>query len=271
MEQQELHFESLLEEEDAFVERANLDEIARRPLFGKIGSAYDYHVMPNEANARRIRPFTDEERIKILGSPRFNREWLDVVSEHRPDYKLSSTDRLRVVMFNRGDKKYNILNKEVENTIRLVTRFPDVHLIVKEHPRYNLIDPTSEITDIPNLEVKQNEVQSVSLVDWGDVFLELGTTIAFEPIMRGKPVLSLPYTHSNYPTVSHYLSGSDMRCKDDLYYTLHDIMDEGCADFYDEEESECFIREMVTSGHDSVLDAHADFIESCLGVNEKGA
>jgi hypothetical protein len=271
MEQQELHFEELIKDESAFVHRLNLDRIARKPVFGKIGSMYDYHVMPNEANARRIRPFVEEDRIKILGSPRYNEEWLKVLSEHRPDHNLPSLNKLKVVMFNRGDKKYNMSKMEVENTIRLVTRYPNVHFIVKEHPRFSLIDPSSELRDISNLEIIKDEVQSASLVDWGDVFLELGTTIAFEPIMRSKPVFSLSYTHSNYATIAHYFPDSDMRCKDDLYYAFHDLIDKGCSDFYDEKEHQRFVQEMITSGNDSVLDAYADFIESCLDVNRKGA
>ena len=40
---------------------------------------FDYIVCPNELCAKRYRPFIDESKIKVLGSPRFNDEWLRIL------------------------------------------------------------------------------------------------------------------------------------------------------------------------------------------------
>jgi hypothetical protein len=163
--------------------------------------------------------------------------------------RLADEDRWRFVLV-----KESNLQALRENLGEQVT-FAGGPLLAADQPSAFVADTASDAAE------------SASLVEWGDVFLELGTTIAFEPVMRGKPVLSLSYTHSNYATIAHYFSDSDIRCKDDLYYAFHDLIDKGCSDFYDEEEHHRFVREMITSGHDSVLNAYADFLEACLDKN----
>jgi hypothetical protein len=52
-----------------------------------------------------------------------------------------------------------------------------------------------------------------------------------------------------------------MRCKDDLYVTVHTLLDGGISDFFDEVEHEKFVEEMITSSSEPVLDSWATCIE----------
>jgi len=219
---------------------------------------HDYMLYPNERTASRL-PQSADEQIKILGSPRYNTEWLDVLSDIRPDSRVTTDADLNIVFFLRQEN-YFVSTSEVKNTLRLLHQFDTASTIVKEHPRYRLLDP-STVDEMKNIEIVKDEVSSASLIDWGDVFLSLGTTITFEPIMRKKPVLELEYAHANHTVVANYFSDADMRCKDDLYHIIHDFLETGTSEFYDESEHQTFVREMICESETSVLDSWAEFIE----------
>jgi len=220
---------------------------------------FDYVLFPNWETARRITDPATAEKIKVLGSPRYNREWLDILSEIRPTEDIQTNSDCNVVVFLRT-KQYFISKPEVEYTLQLLSKFSGLSVIVKEHPRNRLLDP-SKFDDLDNIRIVKDEIQSATLIDWGDVFLSLGTTITFEPVMRHKPVLALEYAHANQSIISQYFSNADMRCKDDLYVTVHTLLDGGISDFFDEVEHEKFVEEMITSSSEPVLDSWATCIE----------
>ncbi len=220
---------------------------------------YDYLLLPNEQTASRIRNRSDCDQIKILGSPRYNWEWLDVLSNIRPVGTVDETDDLAVVFFLRK-KNFFISKEEVKYTISLLDKIPGVQTIVKEHPVSRLLDPSIE-DEFNTVKIIKDEIKSASLIMWGDVFLSLGTTISFEPIMRKKPVLALEYTHGNQSVVSQYFPSADMRCKDDFYNAIYDLLNKPTKNFYNDDEHRKFVEEMVTNSNDSVLDSWARFIE----------
>ena len=148
----------------------------------------------------------------------------------------------------------------MENTLELLNQFDDVSTIVKEHPRDRLLSPS--ISDkMENVTIVKDEISSASLIDWGDIFLSLGTTITFEPIMRQKPVLAIEYAHANHSVVSDYFFNTDLRTKEDLYHTIHEFLTDGTQDFYDEHEHDEFVDEMISPTEETVLDSWAGFIE----------
>jgi len=222
----------------------------------------DWFLMPNKKTAKRLKPFVSSDKIDILGSPRFNRKWLSTLAKIRPSFSPSMSGDLNIVMFARNSR-YFLSEPEVTNTIRLVTGFEDINLVFKEHPRKGrVLDMDGELSKRENLTIIRDEVSSAALVEWGDIFLEMGTSIVFEPIMREQPVLSLDYTHANYSTVSQYFSAADTRSKDDLYYSLYSLRDHGLTDFYDRSRRDTFIKEMITNGGSQVLDDYTSFFVS---------
>jgi len=96
-----------------------------------------------------------------------------------------------------------------------------------------------------------------------DVVLDLGTSIAFEAVIRNCPVLSLEHVHANHSTIPFYIPETDIRCRDDLYGRLQDLHARSIGDFYSSESRERFIREVIAPNGDEVLDDYSRFLLSC--------
>jgi len=255
-------FERLVESEDCFEDQHDLFEVVFS-IYETMAD-HDYMLMPNELTARRITPFVDDAQVRVCGSPRYNPEWLAVLSGAEPGPGPDQSAALNLVLFTRRSTFF-VSEQAVRDTIRLVTSFPDVHLVVKEHPRGGLLDEDSRFENIDNCEIVRDEMESATLTAWGDAFLSLGTSITFEPVMNGKPVLALEYAHGNYTTIAHYFSESDIRSRDDLYRAIHALRGD-TETFYPAEEHRQFVDEMILAGTDSVLETYATFIEEQLGV-----
>jgi len=257
------HFEEFLDE---LRDNQGVMEGEKIPVYNNYRDflKYDRVVFPNELTASRLVTDDRTDQLRVLGSPRYNPEWLDVLSEIAPPAEITCTEGLQVVLFVR-QAWYFVSEREVTHTIELLDAVPGVEAVVKEHPRDPLLD-SSAADDLEDVHVVRDDVESASLVAWGDVFLDLGTTISFEPIVRGKPVLELDYAHANYAVISHYFSNVDMRCKDDLFYAIRDFLVDGVDDFYDSDERNQFVNEMVSTGNATVLDSYADLFEEAAGV-----
>lgn len=235
----------------------------------KSGAEFDYVVVPNELCARRYRPHVPSDRIKVLGSPRYNDEWLNILETLLPVYHNNDAEgELRVVFFLRNFL-YAVFWDEVIRTIKLITQFRDVHLVVKHHTRdvqmERLIQSYPELAsgNTPNLEFVYEEVHSGSLLAWADVVMDLGTSVVFEAVKRGKPVLAMEYLHAGTSTVAHYMETCAMRCRDDLYDAMKAFIDNPSRPFYDETERARFIREVIEVPNAHVLERYVGFLEQC--------
>jgi hypothetical protein len=237
------------------------------------GSMFDYVVVPNELCARRYWQHMDIERIKVLGSPRYNSEWLDFMETLVPAYESKkSGGKLKVVFFLRNFL-YPVFWEEVIRSIKLVTQFQELYLIVKHHTREARLDkllrayPELSSGEVENLEFVYDDVHSSALVQWADVIMDLGTSVAFEAVKRRKPVLSMEYLHSSLSTVAYYIKNCDIRCRDDLYDTLLKFLENPKYGFYEENERTRFMQEIIDFPDADVLNRYVSFIYSCSGVS----
>jgi len=251
-------FDRFLNESHYFENRTELDEISYENY--KKFQKYDYILFPNNLTASRMPKNTSKNQIKIFGSPRYNDEWLQIISDIRPNIELSNEDKLKIVFFLRREG-YFVAKDEVLNTLELLNHFSNISVMAKEHPRDRLLNPTAA-DGMENVEIVKDEISSASLIEWGDIFLSLGTTITFEPIIRKKPVLEIDYAHANYTVVSDYFSEADIRSFDELYDVIYDLLQNGTKNFYDEHSYEAFVQDMVSPKYDSGLDSWAEFIEN---------
>lgn len=231
---------------------------------------FDYTVVPNGLCAERYKSYMESDRIKVLGSPRYNDEWLDIMSTLLPAYDAEKgRGKLKIVFFLRNFN-YPIFWEEVIRTIKLVLQFPDVYLIVKHHTRSATVQrliqayPELKADDVPNLESVYDDAHSGSLLQWTDVVLDVGTSVSFEAVKRGKPVLAMEYLHANCSTVAHYISSCDIKCRDDLYDWMQRFSQNGTIGFYDEAERQRFINEVIEVPDQHVLNRYVEFLKSCF-------
>ena len=235
---------------------------------------FDYRVYPNTLCAVRYESSIDSENIKILGSPRYNSEWIDIISSLIPKYDdHKSRVKLKIVFFLRN-YNYSIFWYEVIRTIKLILGFPDIYLIVKHHTRSatvsRLINTYPELgKNSSNLEFVYDDTHSGSLIQWADVILDLGTSVAFEAVKQKKPVLAMEYLHANRSTVAHYMKSCEINCRDDLYNWITRFIKNGTSDFYDESERQRFIDDMIDVPDANVLSRYIEFLESLFSVKTK--
>ena len=109
-----------------------------------------------------------------------------------------------------------------------------------------------------------HEVESVELLDWGQVFLDMGSSIIYEAIIRKKPVIELSFACSYITHVSRYFKKSDCRTRDQFVKILWEFVEVHQAgrdfDFYDQEELDLFYHELINPGDGPVLDRHVEFL-----------
>lgn len=228
---------------------------------------FDYIVVPNKLCSRRYKFM--EEQIKILGSPRYCDEWLSIHNTIKPKESLdflSHNHQMRIVLFLRNCH-FPINWEEVVIAIKLITQFPEVFLIVKNHPRgkktYDIYARHPELGNKKNLYI-DNSINSSSLISWADLVLDIGTSVTWESIKIGKPTLMLEYLQSNESTASHYLSSIIVRSRDELLDNLRKFSKNKQRKIFRENQSQKFISEIIDYPDKQVLERYVKFLEECV-------
>jgi hypothetical protein len=228
-------------------------------------SMFDRIVVPNELCATRFRPFADSSSIAVLGSPRYCDEWLAKLNTLLPDSPLpQDPDQLKIVLFLRK-RDFSIFWEEVDRVVRLLASFPNVKLIVKAHTRGGWKQPlsgTRALQRLDNVEFVASKVHSAHLLSWADVVIDIATSVAFEAVKTGKPVLAADYLHAGISTVGVYIPESVLNCRDDVYSKVDRLLRHGCDDFYVDEHRKRFLAEVVDVPDPDVLSRYVDLLES---------
>jgi hypothetical protein len=157
------------------------------------------------------------------------------------------------------------VNKDLTKvTVQIIAQLPGVELLLAEHPRSSLFE-SGTFADLSNVLWSSDEYTSESLLKTGDLFLDMGTSISFEAIVRDKPVLSMDYLHGNVTTTGQYLNSARMETVDNLYETLAQILTGEQTRTYTHREREMFLNEMIrNSSSTNVLSRYIRLITSFL-------
>lgn len=237
---------------------------------------YDYFVCPNKYFYEYYHQVPDDIKI-VLGSARYCDEWLRILptlprnrTEILPDHP-----GLRVVLFLR-DQGYSLFWQEVIRAIRILTQFPDIHLIVQHHTRDLSVNTRFRLPQMPDLtERHQNssvqyvddEISSLDLIEWGDVFLSLATSVVYHPLKLNKPVLELSYITSFYATLAKLVKLTDIRSRDELvewFWRFSRADKKDIGDIYFEgyrKDVEEFDKTLISPVSNDVLGDHVAFLK----------
>lgn len=248
-------------------------------ISNKSSKIFDFVVVPNDLCVKRYDKWLKKDRIKVLGSARYSDEWRNIISEYIPVFEREkSRNKLKIVFFLRNTG-FPINWEEVIRTIKLLVQFPEVYLIVRHHPRNSSakkmtrqlikLFPDVKHNICQNLEFIYGDVNSVSLINWADIVIDLGTSITWEAIKLGKPTLIPEYLNANYTLIAYYMPESDMRCRDDLYHTIEDFIKDKNRKFLKEEDRKKFIKEMIDVPDGNILERYVSFLEMCLDESSK--
>lgn len=246
------------------------DELDRSaPDIYSTGAEFDAVVAPNALCQVRYQPHLPIERVPVLGSARYSKEWVSVIDQLLPEYDPPEPhDPLHLVMYLRHFG-YPLFWDEIVRTIQMVTRFPDVHLVVVHHPRHRTLDPL--IRAFPELATGRagnvsivSDVPSGSLIRWADAVLDLGTSAVFEAVRLNKPILSMEYLHATYTTVSRLMPETICHCRDHVLDAVEALRKDRSALQLDPDSRQRFLREVVDVPDENILPRYVEFLESML-------
>lgn len=226
---------------------------------------FDKLVVPNELCAIRFRPFLSNEAIAVLGSPRYCDEWLNKLATLSPPPRLSThpNARLRIVIFLRK-REFTTFWEEVNIIVSMIAAFPGVELVIKPHTRGGWRQPLTGDTSLrklTNVSIAEDNVHSISLMNWADVIIDLATSVVFEAVKARKPVLAADYLHAGRSALAHYMPETELKCRDDVYILIDRFLTAGCDNFYVEEHRQRFINEMLHVGGADVLSRYVTLLE----------
>jgi tetratricopeptide (TPR) repeat protein len=267
------------------------DHIALEPSSRANFDHFDTVLTSSDLYVQKYTP-RDSEKYLTMGSSRYNSRWLAVLDNIVPAFSTTSLDGLRIALFLPKAGK-QVFWEELVASVKTILLLDGLNLVISHHPRKILSESTVRDTDggVSNVlseresvpfpgtlndamhgvgttsKIIYGDVLSTSLVRWADVCISLGTSITFEAVVRGKPVIELSYCHGNYSTIAKFLPETDHRSRDHLIGTLRKILHqtnsstkEPLDSYYDEADRNCFISELIDGGGPDVLAAYSAFL-----------
>jgi hypothetical protein len=257
---------------NTIIDDPNFGEIPIQGLYNDpIEIDYDHFVVPNKLVKDRHSE-SESDQLAVLGSPRYNESWINTLSELAPDFEPDiQPQEWNVVLFTR-QPSFNLNQDALAEVIRMLAKFDSLSTVVKHHTRTQndalnraFHDQTGKhIDDMGSIQLVSDDVHSTSLLQWGDLFIDVGVSVIFEAIMRDKPVLELEYTHWNESTPAHYLPDTAVKSRDDLYNYLRNAnattKGDGLQRTYTASEGNKFMSEMIYPKGKNVLEQYADLL-----------
>ncbi len=239
-------------------------------IYKKAKNLFDFIVVPNELCAKRYRGYCEDQQIRVLGSPRYNDEWINKVGSLVEPHRWYGQETIIRIGFFLRTSGYPLFWEEVVRTIKLLRQFRTVNLVVVHHTRAADLNeilryyPELSPRRYDNVDIIDKDIPSTSLIRWADVVLDVGTSTVFEAVKLNKPVLELEYLHATYTTISHYMPGCVMMCRDHLYDAIQSFISNGCENFYNLEEKARFIGEVIDVPDGEVLPRYVEFLQHAL-------
>ena len=226
---------------------------------------FDKVVVPNELCSKRFRSLLDDNKIMVMGSPRYCDEWLAKLDELLPPSPLIRSDsRLKIVMFLRK-ANFTTFWEEVSEIVQMIAAFPDVELMIKPHTRggwKQSLTKDTTLRQLPNVTMVNDNVHSAHLMKWADVIIDLATSVVFEAVKAKKPVMAADYLHASRSAIAIYMPETELRCRDDVYNRIKQFLSVGCDSFYVEEHRQHFLKEMIDVGGVDVLSRYVALLEN---------
>ena len=157
---------------------------------------FDYVIAPNQLRKEiLVRSGIDEEKIIVLGSARYCREWLDqnkIILPNTMNTVGSGNGKLKVILM--PSKPHARLDVErMLSTCAMLADLAEVHAMIKPHTRSK--GHKELFVDIPLTDASQ--IPTAELLEWADVLLVVASSVILETLMKGKPALYLKYLHPN--------------------------------------------------------------------------
>ena len=135
-----------------------------------------------------LKYYNISKNTKILGSPRFSKEWINLYSKIVPNHKLKYfKEKINIVyMSANSDSHIDYFSKKIE-TIEFLQNNKNINLIYKSHPRTNFSS-----LKIKKLKFSKN-INSRFLIRWADIIIGDISSIMVDALLLNKLYISPSY------------------------------------------------------------------------------
>jgi len=225
---------------------------------------FNYVIVQNRLFKETIlKSGVTEEKIFVLGSARYCKEWMAQNNEILPrKIKLrdDNSGNLKVV-FMTTRPHYRIDVERMLKTFNLLANLKGIDVMIKPHTRTG--HEATMYADLPLANVA--DVSSVELCEWADVTLVIASSVIIETLIRRKPVLYLRYLHENTTEYEKMGACWILNSESELKEALLSLKD-GQKDLpYSDENVNLWLTEIINGGRRerNVLQDYEQFIVDC--------
>jgi hypothetical protein len=237
---------------------------------------FDRIAFPNSIMADRNRARgVSEAQSAIIGCARYNREWVETLTDIYEPYEWAESNELRKILVLPRAKSYPIFWDELTQFIRMALKFENVCVIIMDHVRGKRVpqitDLKNQLTDSERKRLRIiGDSDSVPLILWCDIVLDLMTGVAFDAVRRKKPVLALDCLQTNKSAIGTYITASHINDRDTYFHTIESFSNDqlDLEKFYDPDEFAEFVRDMIEQNGPDVLGDYVRFIEDAMDAKD---
>jgi hypothetical protein len=237
----------------------------KRPDFSERNIFSAYVVQNDEARRYYLERGVSREKIRILGSPRFCREWFLINNKLLKTNDLGKKKKTGlVVLFFVPDWEYNIDRQASLILIRKIAARKNVSLIIKANTRGTgsfSKNEFSEISDHINVTFPSMNQHSSTLIRSADIVVNFASSIGLEAIIQRRPVCNPVYLNGNTTIFDESGVVFDAKDSDEVFRFFDTVEAEGYIDVSDE-TLDHFLKKNVYGGETNadILQKHVDLL-----------
>lgn len=188
----------------------------------------------------------EEEKILIMGSTRFCREWLNVLDDIVPPSSIlpnSADGKLKLVYL---DSVPNVRLKvpKIVGSLDVISKLDFVDLIIKPTTAGNKFSSET----LRAIAQKGEAIHSNELIDWADVVMGTTTSMLLGAFLKEKPLLYPKYFHENNQLFDEMGACLTVEDEDSLIKALRDLHAERGELPYPKENVDAFLTEVLYGG-----------------------
>lgn len=178
----------------------------------------DFSLKTSKYDTKDISQKCFRKRNYIIGSPRYNKEWLKLKSNLKLDGdKIIIKNKKKIrVLFLLPKMHINIFTEELIRTLDFLSSYKQFE--VKTINYYNYPRLPIEVSSRKNLTsyIISKEFSTSQLIDWAQIVFHAGTGIIFESFLKNKITVFPKYLTCNRLFSEKYNAGYNLRTRDDL-------------------------------------------------------
>lgn len=225
---------------------------------------FDYVVMPNQFSATKCQEVgLEAEKTVVLGSARFCPEWMRQLEPIFPAPRLLPTPAGELKVLYLIEKWEENLDLQMK-TLQFLADEPGLCAIAKKSTRG--IRP-AQAKAFRKLRMKcvGEEHPTPALIAWADVVVAAGTSVIVDPLMRGKPVVTMTYLDSLTYVYDEYDVTLRANSFEAFQATIRSLKSERPSGEDANGKTDRFVRDFVNGGEGGpVLTRYREFLEGLM-------